>query len=163
MLGTAVATILMSIAPRPTTASKLPISSQNVAPVGYCTASGSDISSTFDSWVCLSELVMEAPGSRPSALPEMRLIACSSMHSASIVAIVRNTVRSRRTCGRRYPQWREETAESIYYSMALGGMAGFCCNEPHRMYLDSEKLSGAHARIGRVCCPRLMRDLCRDG
>ena len=100
MLGTAVATMFMSMQVRMRTAPTVSMVNQNLAPVGYsgCIAelAGLDISSTVVSCSCRPELLAGSPNPLPSALPAIRVMACSSAHSTSVMvreAIVGTTVR----------------------------------------------------------------------
>ena len=89
MLGTAVATMFMSMQVRMRTAPTVSMMSQDLAPVGYsdCTDewAGSDISSMVVSCACRLELHAGSPNPLPSALPAIRVIACSSALSTSVV------------------------------------------------------------------------------
>ena len=81
ILGTAVATMFMSMQVRMRTAPTVSMISQNLAPAGYSGGTdewaGSDISSTLVSCACRPELLAGSPNPVLSTLPAIRVIACS--------------------------------------------------------------------------------------
>ncbi len=89
MLGTAMATIFISMQVRMRTAPTVSITSQNLVPVGYsgCTDgwAGSDIWSTVVSCAWWPELLAGWADLLPSALPAIWVITCSSARSTSVM------------------------------------------------------------------------------
>lgn len=81
------ATILISIEPRMMTAARLNMRSQNLTPVGYWTPSGKAFGSGSErSTFSIDSCALEHFSS--SASREIRLIACPSVYSASVVVEV---------------------------------------------------------------------------
>ena len=85
------ATILISIEPRMMTAARLNMRSQNLTPVGYWTPSGKVFGSGSElPWSTFSIESCSCLELFESSLPsrEIRLIACPSVYSASLVVEV---------------------------------------------------------------------------